>query len=146
MPLNHALTVNEEVQIRASLDEVWDALVNPDKIEKYFFGTRLAGNWEPGTEVLFKGNVSGHSFEDRGKVLTNTRNQELSYLYFSGFFNLPDADENYSKVMYTLQETPTGTIVKVSQQGFVGEESRNHSVSAWKGVLDGLKNVVEGAG
>ena len=62
MPLNHALTVNEEVQIRASLDEVWDVLV------------------------------------------------------------------------------------EARCEGFVGEDSRNHSVGAWKGDLDGLKNVVEGAG
>ncbi|MEM6666546.1 MAG: metalloregulator ArsR/SmtB family transcription factor [Pseudomonadota bacterium] len=41
-----------ETYIRASIDDVWDALTNPDKFEKYhFFHARPAGDWAIGSRI-----------------------------------------------------------------------------------------------
>lgn len=39
--------------IRGTAEEVWDAIVNPDKTEKYYFGTRVQSDWEVGSEMTY---------------------------------------------------------------------------------------------
>lgn len=39
--------------IRATLDEVWDALTNPDMTAGYFFGTRVDCDWVDGSPINY---------------------------------------------------------------------------------------------
>ena len=39
--------------IRANVDEVWDAITNPDKTASYFYGTRVASEWAPGARMTY---------------------------------------------------------------------------------------------
>ena len=39
--------------IRAAIEEVWDAITNPDKTSKYFYGTLVDSDWEVGSEMNY---------------------------------------------------------------------------------------------
>jgi uncharacterized protein YndB with AHSA1/START domain/DNA-binding transcriptional ArsR family regulator len=39
--------------IRGTAEDVWDAIVNPDKTEQYFFGTRVKSVWEVGSALEY---------------------------------------------------------------------------------------------
>lgn len=39
--------------IRSTIEEVWDALTNPDVTAKYFFGTRVECDWEAGSPMNY---------------------------------------------------------------------------------------------
>jgi uncharacterized protein YndB with AHSA1/START domain len=39
--------------IRADVDAVWDAITNPDMTAQYFYGTRVASDWEPGSRMTY---------------------------------------------------------------------------------------------
>ncbi len=42
-----------EAYIKASVYEVWDAIVNPDKTAQYFYGTKVDSTWEVGAEMNY---------------------------------------------------------------------------------------------
>ncbi|HVR77603.1 MAG TPA: SRPBCC domain-containing protein [Acidimicrobiia bacterium] len=39
--------------IRGTAEEVWDAIVNPEKTEQYYFGTRVESDWEVGSPMTY---------------------------------------------------------------------------------------------
>jgi uncharacterized protein YndB with AHSA1/START domain len=43
-----------DVLIRATPEQVWDALTNPDQTERYYFGTRVESDWSPRSEVRYR--------------------------------------------------------------------------------------------
>ena len=44
--INDEFITYAEVQINAPAAEVWDALVNPEKIKQYMFGTDVVTSWK----------------------------------------------------------------------------------------------------
>ena len=43
-----------EVLIRADPEQVWEALTDPDKTERYYFGTRVESDWSPRSAVRYR--------------------------------------------------------------------------------------------
>jgi uncharacterized protein YndB with AHSA1/START domain len=39
------LTVTATIEINADTNKVWDALINPEKIKVYLFGTETISEW-----------------------------------------------------------------------------------------------------
>jgi uncharacterized protein YndB with AHSA1/START domain len=64
--------------IRGTIEDVWDAIVNPDNTEQYFFGTRVQSDWEVGSAMDYfypDGTkvADGHIIAiDKGKRLEHT--------------------------------------------------------------------------
>ncbi len=56
------------VAANAGPDEAWDALVNPDKIKKYLFGTECITDWKVGSQIIYRGMWQGKPYEDKGKI------------------------------------------------------------------------------
>ena len=53
------LIVNKTFEINTDLLDVWDALINPEKIKKYFFGIDFITDWEVGSPILFQYEMEG---------------------------------------------------------------------------------------
>lgn len=137
------LTVVKRIVIRASAEAVWDALVDPDKIREYFFGTNTVSEWKEGSTLEFTGEWQGTRYRDAGTIRTFRPPQVLSYDYHSSFSPLPDAPENRSLITFTIERAPEGCTLHLEQRGFPDETAREHSETSWNAVLDGLKNVAE---
>ncbi len=131
------------LEINSSLANVWDALINPEKIKQYLFGTNAQCDWKVGSPLRFTGAWEGKSYEDKGTILAIDKEKLLSYNYWSNFSGLPDLPENYQIVTFRLKELHGKTELQLIQQNIRSEESKLHSEQNWKMVLNSLKELAE---
>ncbi|MBN4071005.1 SRPBCC domain-containing protein [Crocinitomix catalasitica] len=142
--MNKDLKVLASVDIIAEVDKVWDALVNPEKIKVYLFGTETITDWQVGSAIIFQGVYEGDEYKDKGKVLENRPNEFLKYAYWSQFSGLEDKEENYSHISLLLEATAENQVkLTWSQQGFSNEKMKEHSESGLPALLDSIKTLVE---
>ncbi len=141
MPEN--LPAEADVTIRGSLSQVWDALVNPDKIKQYMLGATVESDWKVGSPIVWKGEWKGKPFEDKGRILEIQQGKRLRYSHFSPLSGAPDRPESYHTVTIQL-DGPDGAIhVDLSQDNNPSEKARDESRRNWSMMLDGLKKTVE---
>jgi uncharacterized protein YndB with AHSA1/START domain len=137
------LVAQVSTAIRAPLARVWQALVDPDLIKQYMFGTTVASTWKKGAPITWTGEWKGKPYQDKGTILEITPEQRLQYTHFSPLAGVPDAPENYHTV--TIDLVPEGDDVRVTltQDNNPSPEAREHSEKNWTGMLDGLKKLLE---
>jgi uncharacterized protein YndB with AHSA1/START domain len=144
--LDKNLKYEGKVDLDASVDDVFDAIINPVKIKKYFFDIDVNSSWEVGKEIIFEGAFGDQKFKDKGTILEFEEKKIVKYSYFSSFMGLEDLPENYSIVTYILERKEQSTHLKIEQIGFASEKSAQDSAGHWQVVLDGLKKLVENQG
>lgn len=137
------LTVKKTLEIKADTLDVLDALINPEKIKKYFFGIDVISDWKAGSPILFQYVMEGKEFKDKGNILAIEPGRLLQYNYWSSYSGLEDKEENYSIVTYKLEAKNGATILNLTQQGFASEQAKEHAVNSWQMVLENMKKLVE---
>ena len=142
MPGN--LEVKQSVFINAGSAAVWDALVNPEKIKQYLFGTTTISDWKVGSRITYKGVWQGKEYEDGGTILQLVPEKILQSTYWSSMSGAEDKPENYATVTYELHKQDDGTLLTLTQDNCKTEEQKKHLEENWAMVLEGLKKVVEG--
>lgn len=133
-----------KIEIRATTEEVWDGLTNPEVVRRYFFGTELTAEWRTGGSIYFRGTHEGRPYEDRGTILDIEPPRLLRYSYWSNLSGVPDLPENRRIISYELAETPGATLLTVSQRPVASEAEREESERNWAAVFDGLRGILEG--
>lgn len=128
--------------IKAPIEKVWDALINPEMIKQYFFGSNQETTWEIGSPVLFTGEYEGKTYVEKGIVLEFVPNKKVSYSYLSSWSGLEDKPENYLLVTYEVKPVAGGTALTITQSNY-DEEKAKHSAENWTVVIDGMKKLVE---
>ncbi|MDF3076231.1 MAG: ATPase [Sphingobacteriaceae bacterium] len=136
-------TSKSSVEIKADVEQVWDALVNPEKIKHYLFGTQTSSDWKVGSPITFKGEWEGKSYEDKGTILEIERPRLLKYSYWSSMSGKEDKPENYVNVTYRVQENDGSCILTISQGGIKSETELEHMDQNWSHVLQSIKELVE---
>ena len=135
--------------IKASASKVWDAITNPDKIEKYMFGSRIETDWKPGSKSNF------YILQDekqittvKGEVIRNVPGKLLEHTLFPAGTTLNDSPENYIVITYELDEHGEETDLTITQKGYkyVEEGLKRYidSQKGWKVALPKLVEVAEG--
>jgi uncharacterized protein YndB with AHSA1/START domain len=137
-------TAKADTEISASADQVWAALTDPDQIKEYMFGSQVETDWKPGSQIRWKGEFEGKSYEDKGEVLEVEPGRRLKVTHFSPLTGQDDVPENYHTVTYELAEHDGHTHVSLSQDNAGSEQEAEHSSATWQQMLDGLKKQVEG--
>jgi uncharacterized protein YndB with AHSA1/START domain len=137
------LSATAEITINAPVSMVWDALMNPELVKKYFFGTNVKSDWEVGSPVTFTGEYEGKTYMDKGTVLRKEANKLLVYSYWSSMRGQPDTPENYMNITYRLAEKDGGTHLSLVQDNVSSEKERQHSEQNWNVVLGNLKKLLE---
>ena len=141
--MNRNFIAKAEIGISAPIAKVWDALVNPETIKQYMFGTNVISDWKEGSPIVWKGEWQGKTYEDKGVILRLVPQQIIQYSHFSPLSGLPDVPENYHTVGITLSEKGTQTFLSLSQDNNSTEKSREHSEKNWTMMLEGLKKLLE---
>lgn len=139
--VGHVATAS--IDIEAPPADVWDALVMPERVEKYMFGTLMSTDWSVGSPITWTGEWEGKEYEDKGEVLEYEEGERLSYSHYSPLTGQPDVPENYHRVIIELTPSDSGTNVTLTQDNNDTESAREHSEDNWKGMLQGLKQHVE---
>jgi uncharacterized protein YndB with AHSA1/START domain len=137
------LTATAEIDIAAPAERVWKALTDPDIITRYFFGTQVETDWQPGSPIFWRGTYNGVAYEDRGEILESRPDRLLKVTHFSPMTGLPDIPENYHTLTFGLDEDGGTTHVSLSQDNNADEAEAQRSADNWQVVLRGLKEVVE---
>jgi len=88
--MSHGFMANAEIGINAPIAKVWDALVNPETIKQYMFGTNVVSDWKEGSPIVWKGEWQGKTYEDKGVILRLVPRQIIQYSHFSPLSGLPD--------------------------------------------------------
>jgi uncharacterized protein YndB with AHSA1/START domain len=137
------LIARAAISINAPSGKVWQALVNPEAIKQYMFGTTVVSDWREGSPIVWKGEWQGRSYEDKGVILELVQGRKLQYSHFSPLSGAPDVPESYHTVTIELSAEGNQTHVSLSQDKNATEEERAHSESNWGMMLAALKKYVE---
>jgi uncharacterized protein YndB with AHSA1/START domain len=141
--MKNTLIARAHITISAPIAKVWDALVNPEMIRQYLFGTNTVSDWKEGSPIVWKGEWEGKPYEDKGVILQLKPERLLQYSHFSPLSGQSDVPENYHTVTIELSSEEKGTLIQLSQDNNSTEEDREHSEKNWGMVLTGLKKLLE---
>lgn len=141
--MNKDIVANASITVNAPRAKVWDALVNPEIIKQYMFGTEVISDWKKGSPIVWKGEWKGKPYEDKGEILEIEAGEVLQYTHFSPMEGQPDVPANYHTISISLIEEDNGTLVSLSQDNNVSEKASDESQKMWETMLDGLKKAVE---
>jgi uncharacterized protein YndB with AHSA1/START domain len=137
------LVARASISINAPREKVWNALVNPEAIKQYMFGTQVVSDWREGSAIVWKGEWQGKPYEDKGVVLQIKPGRSIQYSHFSPLSGLADKAENYHKVTIDLSTVEYQTRVSLTQDKNASEEERAHSEKNWEMMLAALKKYLE---
>ena len=133
--------VRKSITINATPDAVWDALTNPEKTKKYFFGCTVISDWRAGSPITFKGRIFFFfRIKLEGKIIQIDPGKLLQY-------TLKHRDgSGHSTVTDRLSHENGKTILEIADD--VGEEAGTakrykRSMKGWDRILKGLKKFVE---
>lgn len=138
--------IKQTTSIQAPTANVWEALINPEIIKEYFYGTQVTSDWKVGSSIKFTGTWEGKTYEDKGTILVLETEKCLSYNYWSNFTGIPDLPENYAIIRFELEpEVDGGTLLQLTQENSPTPAMEEHSVQGWTDVLNKLKTLLENA-
>ena len=141
--MNETFTAKAVIVINAPATKVWEALVTPQLIKRYLFGTEVTTNWQVGSPITYKGVWEGKAYEDKGKVLEIEPGKLLVSTFWSSMAGLPDVPENYKTVRYDLSAEGKRTILTLTQDNNETQDAASNSEQNWKAVLAEMKKLVE---
>ena len=141
--MNDNLIATATVRVDASPEDVWQAITDPELIERYYFGTRAESDWLPGSPITWSGEYEGTEYRDHGTILEAVPRERLVHTHFSPLTGREDVPENYHTLTWTLHEAEGATTVTLTQDNNDTEEAAQHSSENWQRVLAGLKKVAE---
>lgn len=132
------------ITINASVDAVWGALTDPEKVKVYMHGTQLETDWKVGSTITWSGEWKGERYQDKGEVLAVDPRRLLRITHWSPMGGTADEPENYHTVTYELDAQDGTTILTLKQDNNASQaEADAMAENNWRPVLEGLKKVAE---
>ena len=129
------------VFIRATPEQVWDAITKPEFTTKYFHGTRIESSFEQGAPYL---SLAGDDRVVEGEILESEPPRMLKHSW-RALFDDEQAAEPYSRVTWEI-EPQDGGVSKLS----VVHDRLEHApktaenvAGGWMYILSGLKTLLE---
>jgi uncharacterized protein YndB with AHSA1/START domain len=139
----NAPAVSQSIRIRAPIDKVWDALVDPQIIAQWLNGAHVETTWKPGSAITFSGSLEGMTYRDKGVVVQLEPKSLMQYTHWSKWSRLPDTPEHYSIITIKVAPASGGTLLAVRHENLETEEMYRHSKSHWETTLPVLKKLLE---
>jgi uncharacterized protein YndB with AHSA1/START domain len=129
------------VFIRATPEQVWDAITKPEFTSKYFYGTKIDSSFEPGTPYL---SVAGGDTLVEGEILESEAPRLLKHTWHA-LFDPEQASESFSRVTWEIEPQDGGvTKLTVTHDQLEAAPKTAASVAGgWSFVLSGLKTLLE---
>jgi len=129
------------VFIRATPEQVWDAITKPEFTTKYFHGTKIESTFEPGTPYL---SVAGSDTVVDGEILESDPPRTLKHTW-RALWDPETAAEPHSRVTWEIEPQDGGfTKLTVIHDRLEDAPKTAESVAGgWEYVLSGLKTVLE---
>jgi uncharacterized protein YndB with AHSA1/START domain len=127
------------VYIGGTVATVWNALTNPDVTQRYWGGTRMESEWQPGAPLRY---VINGKVTDEHTILSIDAPRRLVHTFRPVFGEF--ANEPPSQVEYTLEQLDGSVKLTMLHDHFPAESAVHRACSnGWPMVLSGLKTIVE---
>jgi uncharacterized protein YndB with AHSA1/START domain len=137
------LISKSSIVINAPVGKVWKALIDPEQIKQYLFGTNAVSDWKKGSPLTYEGEWQGKKYKDKGTIIDIVPEKLLHTTYWSSMGGKEDKPENYNNVIYELQPRGESTMVTISQDNIADEAGLKHMEENWGVVLNNLKMLLE---
>ena len=135
------------IEINATAESVWDALVNPAKVKLWQYGSDVVTTWEVGSPIRYITKFGDAVFEQWGTVLEFTPCKSLKYSLFFPRHDLIDSPENYFFMTYLLEKNANKiklSIIQEDPRPKIKEALENKSDKDGDNpILVGLKKLIE---
>lgn len=141
--MNRELIATITISIDKKDTIVWDAMVNPETIKQYMYGTETHTTWVLGSPITFTGEWQGQPYTDKGVILDINPLRVLSYSYWSPLSGTDDFEDNYTHVTFHLSAFDNNTIVTITQDNLEDDEAVVKAEDNWMKVAHKMKEVIE---
>lgn len=129
----------EVIYIRTSLIALWDALTNPDVMQRYWFDTRIESDWKIGSKVRY---LRNGELTDEHVILAIEKHHSLSHTFkplFGEFQSEPP-----SRVTFTTEEDGGVVRLTIVHDSFPpGSKVFRACSDGWPMILSNLKILLE---
>ena len=131
------------VFIKASPEQIWEAITKPEFTSRYFYGSLVESTLEPGTPFIGWSPNREEKWTD-GEIIESDPPQKLSYSWRS-LWDDAQAAEEASRVTWELTPQDGGvTKLTVVHDRLDGAPKTAESVAGgWMYILSGLKTLLE---
>ena len=140
-------TITRTLDLPHPQEQVWQALTTLDGITGWF-GSHAQGEVAPGKDV----DVRWEQHDDGQKTLAVKVVEPMSVFAFCwGISGAPEGDPRQTYVEFSLEATPSGTRLTVTESGFAQlpdewlEPSYQGNIEGWRAELDELVAFLDAA-
>ena len=127
------------IDIKATPEEVWQALTDPTKTQAYYYGTEILSDWLPGSRWTSE---SGDELYLEGELIEVDPPRRIVQTFHVAIEE-PAASDVPSRVTWELAPLDDGeTRVRVVHEG-MGQATLDYTEGGWEHILGGLKELLE---
>ncbi len=146
--MKKSMIIKKTVDFKVTKKQVWDLLTNPEKTKQYMFGCEVLSDWTIGSEIIWKGKTEDGQeiIHVKGEITEIKNGEKVSFTMLDPNIGIKDIPENYVNLTYELNESESGTVLKLTQD-FTGTENAekryNESATGWDMVIDVIKKLAD---
>jgi uncharacterized protein YndB with AHSA1/START domain len=131
------------IYIKSTVQRVWDVLTKPEFVKQWQYGSDLMTDWKTGSEIRFRTEWQGKTFEQWGRILEIRPGELIRYSLFAPRPGLEEKPENFFVMNYLLimenNQVKLDIIQEDNRPGAVQEKPQGEE----NPVLQALKNLAE---
>ncbi|HYI21534.1 MAG TPA: SRPBCC family protein [Candidatus Limnocylindrales bacterium] len=128
-----------QVEIRATPEQVWSALTDPEQTRAYYYGTEIRSDWQPGSRWTSE---SGDELYLDGELLEVDRPRRIVQT-FHVTIEEPAASDPPSRVTWELTPIDNETTRLRMIHEDLRPATRDYVDGGWEHILAGLKALLE---
>jgi uncharacterized protein YndB with AHSA1/START domain/DNA-binding transcriptional ArsR family regulator len=130
-----------EIFIRATPEQVWQAITDPALTERYYYGTRVESDWQPGSPYVYRGQDGSDQLV--GEILEIDPPRRL-VTTFKAVWDEDVRADAASRLTWEIERFGPSTRLRMIHDELVPGSATAESVGGgWSVVLSGLKTVLE---
>jgi uncharacterized protein YndB with AHSA1/START domain len=126
-----------EVYIRATPEQVWQAITDPEITKQYYYGNTVESDWKAGSPLVYRNPDGTEAIHC--EIVEADPPKKLVHTFF-----FPGTDESPSRCTWSIEPRGEATLLILTHDDFDGETTTFKSVAhGWVPILSGLKTVLE---
>jgi len=131
------------VFVRATPEQLWEAITKPEFTTKYFYGSVIDSTFEPGAPYVGWSSDRSQQYVD-GEVIEATPPHKLVTTW-RALYDVEAAAEPYSRVSWEIEPAGDGVtkLTVVHDQLEAAPKTAENVAGGWSYVLSGLKTLLE---
>lgn len=125
--------------IRGTVEEVWDAIVDPEKTQQYYFGTRVGSDWEVGALMTYS--YPDGTLASTGEIISIDPPKRIEFTFHALWDEALEAEGPVREV-WALSEG-AGVVELTVELYEIGERTLEEFKGGLAYIISGLKSLVE---